>query len=384
MTLPDCFQWDESQHELSFYGKPATLFWQAPSLTSLLAPLKEELGEAYFFLLIAYSASQHCDDDYQQMHKELVDDFAAGVQQWGDKVVKAGWGQIVQVDIHEKNQSATLVIDNPWELNIFPDSKTQYALPFLCGKLSGLFSVHFSRPMRAHVSQVDRFHDHLKAVIRVKASDYTLRTELQQLAKQEGFSKEEKLLFMNKQLQQKAIELENANRKLQELDSRDDLTGLYNRRHLMELIQREFHACRRYKYPSTLVMFDIDHFRHINEAHGHLAGDEALRQVAGVCKSILRKTDLCGRIGGEEFLLMLPHTDLDGARIITERLANLVEHLAIDHGDQVIKLTVSAGVSDIYPEDKLLDDWIKRVDDLMYQAKNQGRNHIIFSQLNEP
>lgn len=378
MTLPDCFQWDEDQQELRFYGKPATLFWQDPSLACLLYPLKEELGEAYFFLLIAYSASQHSDDDYQQMHKELSEDFAAGLQAWGNKVTKAGWGQVVQVDIHEGNQSATIVVDNPWELNIFPDSKTQYALPFLCGKLSGLFSNHFSRPMRAHVSQIDRFHQHLRVVIRVKTSQCTLRSELQQLVKQEGFSKEEKLLFMNKQLQQKAIELESANRKLQELDTRDDLTGLYNRRHLMELTQREFHVCRRYKYPSSLVMFDIDHFRHINEAHGHLAGDEVLRQVAGVCKSVLRKTDLCDRIGGEEFLIMLPHTDQEGATIITQRLANLVEHLAIEYGGHTIKQTISAGISEIIEQDKLLDDWIKRVDDLMYQAKNRGHNQIAY------
>jgi diguanylate cyclase (GGDEF)-like protein len=99
--------------------------------------------------------------------------------------------------------------------------------------------------------------------------------------------------------------------------------------------------------------------------------------VAEVCKSIFRKSDLCGRIGGEEFLIMLPHTDIDGAMIITERLATLINQRIVYYNDQTIKVTISAGVSQIKTEDQQLDDWIKHVDDLMYLAKRRGRNQVV-------
>jgi len=377
MTVPDWYQWDASQQVLTFFGKPATLFWQDPSLASILSPLREELGEAYFFLLIAYSASQDCRKDYHQMVTELADNFQEGLQKWGDTVATAGWGQMVQVEVNDKAQSGCIKVKNPWELALFPDSKAQYALPFICGKLSGLFSTRFSRPMRARVKQVNHFNNTHTAEIEVTPSDCTLRSELQQLTKQEGFTREEKLQFLNKQLQQKAQELEAANRRLQELATQDDLTGLFNRRHFIELAQREFNVCRRYRYPSSLVMFDLDFFKQVNDEYGHLAGDLVLKEVAEVCKSIFRKSDLCGRIGGEEFLIMLPHTDIDGAMIITERLATLINRRIVHYNDQIIKVTISAGVSQIKTEDKQLDDWIKRVDDLMYLAKRRGRNQVV-------
>lgn len=377
MTMPDWYQWDAEEKQLYFFGRPATLFWQDPSLITILKPLKEELGDAYFFLLVAYSASQGTEEDYHQMVNDLGEDFSDGLQRWGDITATAGWGHIIQSVVDYESQSGTVIIENPWELTLFPETRTSYAMPFMCGKLSGLFTHCFSRPMRARVNLVERHTDYRRAVIQIEPSESTLRSELQQLARQEGFTREQKLQFLNKQLQQKAIELETANRRLQELATRDDLTGLYNRRHFMELAQREFNVCRRYLYPSSLVMFDIDLFKLINDRYGHQAGDKVLKEMAVACKSILRKTDICGRIGGEEFLILLPHTDLSGARMIAERLSTLLSQLCIDYDGHVLQITISAGVSQINTDDELLDHWIKRVDDLLYQAKHQGRNQVI-------
>lgn len=377
MTTPDWYQWDTKEQQLYFYGRPATLFWQDPSLVTILAPLKEELGDAYFFLLVAYSASQGTAEDYHQMVNDLGENFGDGLKKWGEIVATAGWGRMIQTVVDYESQSGTIIMENPWELQLFPETQAQYSMPFMCGKLSGLFSHCFSHPMRARVAQVERHVSYQRAVIQVEPSDSTLRSELQQLSRMEGFTREQKLQFLNKQLQQKAIELETANRRLQELATRDDLTGLHNRRHFMELAQREFHVCRRYRYPSSLIMFDIDLFKQINDKYGHQAGDQVLKEMAAVCKSMLRKTDICGRIGGEEFLILLPHTDLNGARMIAERLATLLSQLCVDYEGDALKLTISAGVSQIYKDDLLLDHWIKRVDDLLYTAKHRGRNQII-------
>lgn len=377
MALPEWLHWDEQHHRLLFLGQPATLFWQQPSLASMMVPLYEELGETYFSLLIAYSASYHSETDYEVIRRYDDESIIAGLLHWGEKIATAGWGEITGASFDDALPSAQLTIRNPWEHQLFPDMKEEHALPFLCGKLSGIFSLHLKCNMRARVSHMETMGNECIARIQILPSNSSLEADLQKLIDQEGLTRTEKLQFLNQQLTQKNIELEASNRRLSELATIDSLTGMANRRHFMELAEREFNLCRRYRYTSSLLMLDIDFFKEINDQYGHLAGDHVLKAISGVCKALLRKTDFCGRFGGEEFLIMLPHTDLDGACVIGQRLGLRISQLVVPYEEHRLQVTISMGVSPCNNSDQVIDSWIKRVDDALYDAKHQGRNQLI-------
>jgi diguanylate cyclase (GGDEF)-like protein len=163
---------------------------------------------------------------------------------------------------------------------------------------------------------------------------------------------------------------------LQLLASTDELTGILNRRRILEVAAEE---CQRVaRYPETLcfAMFDIDHFKLINDRFGHSVGDQALRLVAGAAKSQLRLQDRMGRYGGEEFLIVFPETSLEGAARVTERVRTAIEALGPHEGILRASLTVSAGVAEV-ARGETLDDVLRRVDAAMYRAKAAGRNQIV-------
>ena len=157
-----------------------------------------------------------------------------------------------------------------------------------------------------------------------------------------------------------------------ELSERDTLTRTYNRRLLFhkldDLIKNKYHK----KLPFSLIMFDIDHFKKINDQYGHLVGDDVLKILTKLILEDKRSSDYIYRYGGEEFFLVLPETDINGALKAAHRLHQLISKLEIP---KVGHITVSMGVVE-YQTDETIDDVIKRVDDLMYQAKNGGRNQI--------
>lgn len=157
-----------------------------------------------------------------------------------------------------------------------------------------------------------------------------------------------------------------------ELSERDTLTHTYNRRLLFhkidDLIKMKFHK----KAPFSLIMFDIDHFKKINDRYGHLVGDDVLKLLAKLIMEDKRSSDFIYRYGGEEFFLVLPNTDIEGAIKAANRLHQLISNLKVP---KVGHITVSMGVVE-YQLEETIDDVIKRVDDLMYQAKNAGRNQI--------
>jgi diguanylate cyclase (GGDEF)-like protein len=165
-------------------------------------------------------------------------------------------------------------------------------------------------------------------------------------------------------------------RELQVLASTDELTGILNRRRILEVAAEE---CQRVaRYPETLcfAMFDIDHFKLINDRFGHSVGDRALRLVAAAARSQLRLQDRMGRYGGEEFLIVFPETSLEGAERVTERVRAAIEALGLDEGSHRATLTVSAGVAEV-ARGESLDDVLRRVDAAMYLAKASGRNQVV-------
>ena len=162
---------------------------------------------------------------------------------------------------------------------------------------------------------------------------------------------------------------------LRRLATTDPLTGALNRRHYMELMVREQRRAERYNAVFSVMMVDIDHFKRVNDTHGHQVGDQAIQAMTQACVKALRPTDLLARYGGEEFIITLTHTDAAGAARVAERLRESVSQieLATEHG--VLRFTISVGVSTFYKR-SLLEEVIARADQALYQAKSSGRNRV--------
>jgi diguanylate cyclase (GGDEF)-like protein len=163
---------------------------------------------------------------------------------------------------------------------------------------------------------------------------------------------------------------------LRHLATVDGLTQLYNRRAFMGFAEQQFRQARRYQHPCTLALLDIDHFKHINDAHGHAAGDTALQVFGQILKESTRETDVVGRIGGEEFAVLLPQTSPEEARVALERIRKAVEHATVAHGQVRFHMSVSVGMGSWTPELHDLEDWLGQTDRALYQAKHLGRNRI--------
>lgn len=177
--------------------------------------------------------------------------------------------------------------------------------------------------------------------------------------------------------------LNEANQRLLALATTDALTGVYNRRTIFDLLEREVSASRRYRHPLTLAMVDADAFKDINDTHGHAVGDEVLRQLARTLVSELRDVDLVGRIGGEEFLLGFPRTPMRGAMVVAERVRAAIAASAVDLDGQLLHYTVSIGVAergevvDGAPPVEGLQDLVQLADARMYAAKAAGRDAVV-------
>ncbi len=166
---------------------------------------------------------------------------------------------------------------------------------------------------------------------------------------------------------------------LKRLATTDALTGAVNRRSFLERAGAELNRSRRYGAPLSLVMMDVDHFKRINDTLGHARGDDALCRVVQVCGQVVRKEDVLGRLGGEEFALLLPQTSLEEAHHLVERLREHIASSRMDDGHPgapAVVLTASFGVTSMRPEDLSVDDLLGRADAALYRAKAAGRNRV--------
>lgn len=160
----------------------------------------------------------------------------------------------------------------------------------------------------------------------------------------------------------------------------DYLTGVCNRRHFMERAEQELHRANRYGKQLSLLMLDIDHFKQINDRYGHKIGDEVLRRLAHQCQATLRNADILGRLGGEEFAVILPETDIAYAVEVAERLRELMLQAKIPlEGGLPVQFTVSIGVSSLSSSDDNIDVLLNHADMALYKAKNSGRNRVCAS-----
>ena len=175
------------------------------------------------------------------------------------------------------------------------------------------------------------------------------------------------------------MQMEHAVSQQHELASHDRLTGLYNRLALMELMDHHLALARRRKSPLALLMLDIDHFKLVNDQHGHLVGDEVLRQVAQRARTRLRGADLLARFGGEEFLALLPATTADGALAVAEGIRRAVGEQPIVVNGVSIPVTISIGLHAGIPGEgpTAAEAMIAQSDQALYEAKHQGRNRVV-------
>lgn len=157
----------------------------------------------------------------------------------------------------------------------------------------------------------------------------------------------------------------------------DVLTGIYNRGYFIDKCEEMINLMRRYKRPASMMVADLDHFKTINDNHGHQSGDLALKLFTEVCRQEIRDSDILGRLGGEEFGLMLPETTIQPAQILAERIRKAVAAIEVPLGDHTAKITVSIGVVELCPEDASLNEVLRRADMAMYQAKAGGRNQVV-------
>ena len=185
-----------------------------------------------------------------------------------------------------------------------------------------------------------------------------------------------KLSELRLRLQRQKHDLTDALERIQFLATRDELTGLINRRQVSELLEKERQRSMRSGGGFCVALIDLDHFKRINDTHGHGAGDEALRAFAMEGSRRVRVTDSLGRWGGEEFMLLMPDSALPAAREAAERLRLALDQLSVPVGDAVLKLTLSAGVVQ-HEHDESIARMIERADLAMYRAKTQGRNQVV-------
>lgn len=157
----------------------------------------------------------------------------------------------------------------------------------------------------------------------------------------------------------------------------DALTGAYNKRYFEERVQEEFSYCFRNKVPLSLVMFDIDHFKNINDTYGHPTGDFVLSRIAALSKTIIRNEDILARYGGEEFIIILKATEAEGALALSERLRRLIEETEFEFEGRKIHVTISVGVTSLMGQN--FANWetmLGLADTLLYKSKNAGRNRV--------
>ncbi len=164
---------------------------------------------------------------------------------------------------------------------------------------------------------------------------------------------------------------------LEELAQHDGLTGVYNRQHFFKLANAELYRMKRYGGACSLIMFDLDHFKRINDTFGHAAGDHVLRMVIDTIQPLLRQSDIIGRFGGEEFLIMCPETDPEKCQVIIDRLRLAIERKIFLENEDIKAITASFGITGIKePFYAPLDELVQYADRAMYEAKNRGGNTI--------
>jgi diguanylate cyclase (GGDEF)-like protein len=251
-----------------------------------------------------------------------------------------------------------------------------------------LLSIDVHRSLVAAHKRAGRFelalqcfeaYHQLKENLFSREADRRLKT-LQVQHQVETARKEAEIYQLHTQsLQREILEKEKDQARLEELANTDPLTGLVNRRYFFKLAEQVFTEARRAHQPLAVIMIDIDHFKDVNDRHGHIAGDQVLCHVAERARANLRGGDVLARFGGEEFVLLLPNTDVTVARTIAERLRSRIQDQPLLLGYRSMPLTISAGIAGYegYSSEQTFEKLLDQSDQALYEAKNAGRNRVV-------
>jgi diguanylate cyclase (GGDEF)-like protein len=169
-----------------------------------------------------------------------------------------------------------------------------------------------------------------------------------------------------------------SNEKLRAIALRDGLTGLYNYRYFQAILDKELSRAMRYERPSSLIMFDLDYFKNVNDTYGHRVGDNVFREISALVLKMVRTNDVAARYGGEEFAIIVPETDLNGAAVLAERIRRSVEQMEIASDSFTVRVTISIGAATYLPgaESTTKAELLDAADAAMYNAKKNRRNKL--------
>jgi diguanylate cyclase (GGDEF)-like protein len=260
------------------------------------------------------------------------------------------------------------------------------------GRISGFFLPHFVQKLATKIpgkaSAEELMRELQEANLAEAIQEGTLVEHLDLGAVYEAMQREREAFVLGREERRKLI---TDNKRLKELVIQDALTNLFNRRYFDASIARQIASARRYHHSVSLLMADIDHFKEVNDRHGHAAGDEVLKKMAGVLMQSVRTTDIVCRVGGEEFALLLPQTQAEGALILAERLCRKVSEAAVEiptesQKTERVGVTMSIGsatfpdkalqINDQTKEDKISEELQIKADMALYEAKRSGRNRV--------
>lgn len=198
-----------------------------------------------------------------------------------------------------------------------------------------------------------------------------------QIVQRQQFALHSEMVEINTSLQHEIERRESLEVELQKQATTDALTGLYNRRQYELLFHRERERSRRLGTRLSLCVLDLDHFKHINDTHGHDVGDQVLRHVAALFTRKLRQTDIVGRFGGEEFIVLLPETDLECAERLVDRLRQCLEQAPVEADGETVHVTATFGLTEVEAQDGNIEQAVKRADRALYEGKQSGRNRVV-------
>ncbi|MDE8601752.1 GGDEF domain-containing protein [Marinomonas sp. RSW2] len=215
-------------------------------------------------------------------------------------------------------------------------------------------------------NEISQLQEHMNTMLS------TLEMDREQLLENE----QAKRNWLEDAVAKRTEDLQVLNKKLEELATRDSLTGILNRGSFFEMAQHLLILSQRQKSPASFLLIDLDNFKRVNDTYGHFVGDKVLIHFTQTIQKSLRKSDLIGRVGGEEFAIFLPDTGNDDAFQLAEKLRKIISHSVLEVDGNVVAYTVSLGVESSEPKDHLIDELFKRADLKLYGAKDKGRDRV--------
>lgn len=260
--------------------------------------------------------------------------------------------------------------------------------------MPGLNGVELCRAIRQHSLAQDegfvyflmltahRDKEHIVAGLEAGADDYLTKPYYPEellariRAGERMLDLQDQLLRRQEELRRANREMNALNRRLETLANTDVLTGIANRRHLFDRIEQAWAHSTRHRREMSLMLIDVDHFKAVNDTFGHAAGDLALEKLADVCRSLIRRYDVLGRFGGEEFCVLCPETPAEGAATLAERIRARAAEISIPVESASARMTISVGVAGRRSRHVRPDDFVADADQMLYRAKRAGRNQV--------